>query len=627
MIVAIIILLKAGSLFGQDIEFENYTNSDSEIEGASDLYDYLEEFIRDPINLNDPSLEKLNQNPLIDASTLKSVRDFRNKGDLFKNAADIKALELPREQEDILISISGFGITKPKFKQIAIRNRVIQNSTDDGLQVFPYKYYNRATMQLENGYSAGLLIERDPGEEKLVDYFSFYLTGKNGNNEYNKILGDYSLEIGQGLLFWGNGSFIKGGDPILSMRKRAKGILPYKSAVESRNLRGVAGSWQYGKLKTLAFASLVKRDAALSDSGDVLNFRESGLHRTENEIAGKNSVREMIAGFRNEWNTKRYIIGTNFAIVDYNHEVNPLKTPDKINDFVGNEYKSFSVDYNITHTNFNLFSEVAGSNGGKTAQIHGAKADYENAQLGILYRYYEDGFRGVRGNPFGAGENEKGIYATIKLKLNKLTTFSGFRDLYKRPWVTATIGAPSRREDYRLELRHQINRNNSFSVRAWGAIREVNQFLTDDLGIERNSIQKAKRRNLRLRSKHRFSINRTLSWQIERVNVDQGISTENGYLLSSSLGMILANSVMLKVSATLYNTDSFDSRIYIYEHDFPGVLRNIAVYNEGYRFMVLASKDISTYFSASVKLERYSRNAQNENTDETRIGIQFDLSI
>ena len=52
---AIIILLKAGSLFGQDIEFENYTNSDSEIEGASDLHDYLEEFIRDPINLNDPS--------------------------------------------------------------------------------------------------------------------------------------------------------------------------------------------------------------------------------------------------------------------------------------------------------------------------------------------------------------------------------------------------------------------------------------------------------------------------------------------------------------------------------------------------------------------------------------------
>ena len=88
-----------------------------------------------------------------------------------------------------------------------------------------------------------------------------------------------------------------------------------------------------------------------------------------------------------------------------------------------------------------------------------------------------------------------------------------------------------------------------------------------------------------------------------------------------------ANSVMFKVSATLYNTDSFDSRIYIYEHDFPGVLRNTAVYNEGYRFMVLASKDISTYFSASVKLERYSRNAQNKGTDETRIGIQFDLSI
>lgn len=302
--VLIFLVLKTGLLFGQDFEFENYINSDTEIEGASDLYDYLEEFIRDTINLNEDSLEKLSENPLIDASTLNRVKAFRNQGELFNDARDIRSLQLEREQEDLLISISGFGFKKPELERVTIRNRVIRNSSDNGLQVFPYKYYTRAATQLKNGYSAGVLIERDPGEKELVDYFSFYFAGKNRNNEYNKIIGDYSLEIGQGLLFWGNGSFIKGGNPILTMRKQAKGILPYKSAVETRNLRGVAGSRQYGKIKTLAFASLLSRDAALSDSGDVLNFRESGLHRTESEIAGKNSVREMIIGFRSEWNTK-----------------------------------------------------------------------------------------------------------------------------------------------------------------------------------------------------------------------------------------------------------------------------------------------------------------------------------
>ncbi|MCH8928011.1 MAG: hypothetical protein IIB39_04750 [Candidatus Marinimicrobia bacterium] len=625
--VLIFLVLKTGLLFGQDFEFENYINSDTEIEGASDLYDYLEEFIRDTINLNEDSLEKLSENPLIDASTLKRVKAFRNQGELFNDARDIRSLQLEREQEDLLISISGFGFKKPELERVTIRNRVIRNSSDNGLQVFPYKYYTRAATQLKNGYSAGVLIERDPGEKELVDYFSFYFAGKNRNNEYNKIIGDYSLEIGQGLLFWGNGSFIKGGNPILTMRKQAKGILPYKSAVETRNLRGVAGSRQYGKIKTLAFASLLNRDAALSDSGDVLNFRESGLHRTESEIAGKNSVREMIIGFRSEWNTKKYKIGANFAIVDYDTEINPLKTPDKINDFAGSEYKSLSVDYNIKHSYFSLFGEVAGSNGGKTAQVHGAMAVYEKAQIGILYRDYEDGFRGVRGNPFGAGDNEKGIYAGIKLKLNKITTFSGFRDLYKRPWVTATIGTPSRREDYRLELNRQINRSNSISLRAWGANREENQFQTDEFGIERKIVQNRKRQNFRLKLKHRFSSNRTLNWQIERISVEQGNSTEYGYLLSSSIGMSLSNRIMLRLAVTLHNTDSFASRIYIYEHDFPGVLRNIAVYNKGYRFMVLASKDISTYFSASVKLERYSRSAQNESTEETRIGFQIDLSI
>ena len=160
--VLIFLVLKTGLLLGQTFEFENYINSDTEIEGASDLYDYLEEFIRDTINLNEDSLEKLSENPLIDASTLNRVKAFRNQGELFNDARDIRSLQLEREQEDLLISISGFGFKKPELERVTIRNRVIRNSSDNGLQVFPYKYYTRAATQLKNGYSAGVLIERDP---------------------------------------------------------------------------------------------------------------------------------------------------------------------------------------------------------------------------------------------------------------------------------------------------------------------------------------------------------------------------------------------------------------------------------------------------------------------------------
>jgi len=213
------------------------------------------------------------------------------------------------------------------------------------------------------------------------------------------------------------------------------------------------------------------------------------------------------------------------------------------------------------------------------------------------------------------------------LKINKRTTLSGFRDLYKRPWVTAIIQSPSRREDYRLDLQRRMNRNNSILLRVWGANREENQIREDELGIERQTVQRTKRQNIRIKLRHRVSLNKTLNWQIERVSVERGIITENGYLLSSSIGITVSSRMMLRLAATLFNTDSFASRIYIYERDFPGVLRNIAVFNKGYRFMVLASKDISTYFSASVKLERYSRSAESESAGETRIGFQIDLSI
>ncbi|TFB09561.1 hypothetical protein E3V55_07090 [Candidatus Marinimicrobia bacterium MT.SAG.3] len=86
------------------------------------------------------------------------------------------------------------------------------------------------------------------------------------------------------------------------------------------------------------------------------------------------------------------------------------------------------------------------------------------------------------------------------------------------------------------------------------------------------------------------------------------------------------SSLRLYLAATRFKTDSFASRIYLYEQDLPGVLRNSAVFNDGNRFMVLARKEISSYFSLSLKLEHLSRDNGIEDSVENKIGIQVDLS-
>ena len=104
------------------------------------------------------------------------------------------------------------------------------------------------------------------------------------------------------------------------------------------------------------------------------------------------------------------------------------------------------------------------------------------------------------------------------------------------------------------------------------------------------------------------------------------IVDEKGLLLSINIKIATPGSLRLYLAATRFKTDSFASRIYLYEQDLPGVLRNSAVFNNGNRFMVLARKEISSYFSLSLKLEHLSRDNGIEDSVENKIGIQVDLS-
>ena len=102
---------------------------------------------------------------------------------------------------------------------------------------------------------------------------------------------------------------------------------------------------------------------------------------------------------------------------------------------------------------------------------------------------------------------------------------------------------------------------------------------------------------------------------------------ERGYALTSNADITVNKRRDINLSATIFDTDSYASRIYVYERDLPGVLRNLPVYQKGYRIMVLAREKFNAYFSTSIKLERYLRRQGTDDTNESRIGIQIDISI
>ena len=131
---------------------------------------------------------------------------------------------------------------------------------------------------------------------------------------------------------------------------------------------------------------------------------------------------------------------------------------------------------------------------------------------------------------------------------------------------------------------------------------------------------------MRIQGKHALSASSVLGWRFERVTMEDLIVDENGLSVSVNVRIVAPKSLRLYLAATRFKTDSFASRIYLYEQDLPGVLRNRAVFDDGNRFMVLARKEISSYFSLSIKLEHLSRDNGIEDSVENKIGVQIDLS-
>ncbi len=619
-------LLSATISQGQSINLENYLNTSEEIEGSSDLYDMIEEYLTYKFDLNESAVEELYMNQLINSNTIQAIQKRREKGKKFRSVNDVRELNLDEEQENILLSIAGVNIKRQSVDKFKFRSRIIRKTSVEDYPDNPYKIYTRGNLDFSDGLQIGVLTERDVGEKKFDDHLSFYLASKSKNGRYDKIIGDYSIEAGQGLVLWQNGFFGRIGDPIFSIKRNARGIRPYRSALETDYMRGAAGSWSHGNIDFIAFVSLNKLDASLSDSGEVLNFRNSGLHRTEGELSGKDVVQEKIIGINTEWSSSDIKIGSRFATVSYNANVNPFDSSEKLNDFEGREYKTFSVDYDYSINEMNLYGEIAETDGGKKAQIHGLRIGYEQINLGILYRDYDDGYSSVRGIPFGASDNERGVYTGMKWNINRSTSISGFKDLYRKKWVTSNSITPGRSEDFRLEIKRRFSKIHSVRIRIWGATRNINKKIKDEYAIERELLITQRRRNLRIQGKHALSRSIILGWRFERVSKKDLIADENGLLLSVNAKIEATKSLRLYLAATRFKTDSYSSRIYLYEQDLPGILRNSAVFNDGNRFMVLARKEFSSYFSLSIKLEHLSRDNGIEDSVENKIGVQFDLS-
>lgn len=302
----------------------------------------------------------------------------------------------------------------------------------------------------------------------------------------------------------------------------------------------------------LPFFSIYKLDGNINDS--VFVPYSSGYHRTESEIEKKDKAKEII-------------IGTGLSIFDLKGIFIYQRYEPCFPRYADNYAFSISDERKFRNTKFII--EFAKSNG--YAFAIGIKIP-----TGIqgLYRYFSDNFFTLRGGPL---ENKEGIYFFFERKLLELYT-----TIYT-DFIKDTLGYINETgiSFYYKPLKN-VNTNISLKIKKEKLSGNSQFFL--------------KEREYGLGFKIFFNI----------LEDEKGFGTfvEGGYD-----GMI-----NVKLRFTFYDTDSYNSAIYVYEDDLPGEYSTIPYYLRGKNiYLFLRSDKLKLYFKTSIDFK--------ENNNRYKVGM------
>ncbi len=629
-LIYIVIILSTALIFPQQDStnsseiIENILEKDESEQEDNNLYESLEQLSDNPVNINTADLFELQKVPYIDNSIANLILDYRKKYGYFFSVNELNLVK--GINSDIIKMVKPFLIVKDeKYERndfgtaeyeetkikLKLRSRVqtdIQKERGyrEGIYIgSPYKTYTRMQGKLYDKYKIGLLFEKDPGERKLTDFNSFFISAENVFFMDELIGGDFLVEFGQGLALWSPYGFSKSSDAVLPVKKNAGGLKAYASTDENRFFRGAAAKMSYYNYSLTCFFSTHTIDARVDSlSSLILSVPVDGYHRTVSETRKQGAIEETNGGVIINKSFSNYL---RLGLLFYHTKFSNNFLKDDLYSLSENNFNTISFSYDLNLDNFNLMGEAAVVN--KTyALINGliykASKDFSYS---FLIRYYPANYKNIHGSAFGESgltKNEFGIFTGIKWR-TFLGTINFYFDQFRFPYKTYNTSLPSSGYEVLFDLTSKPIKNLVTHIKFKYENKELN--ITNDeakLLLQRNKYQ--------LRGEFNYKISR---WLEVKNRVEYSFSKydiikdkNDGYLFFSELKYKPTNLVQTAVRFIFFNTDSYNSAIYEYESDLTGIMTNLPMYGEGYRWYIVIKYNLAAILKLSLKYSETIKN-------------------
>lgn len=627
-------------------QLENIAEANEEDPKDDNLLQQLDYFKKHPINLNSVTAEELQALKVLTDLQIANLIQYRSLLGNFINIYELQAVPtwdlltitkiLPYVSIGNAISIKENFLSRFKDgdQSLLLRfSRVLEKAKgyntslpthylgDRNHLMFRYRYQYKDLLYF------GITGDKDAGEQffkgaqsKGFDFYSFHFFARKLGIVKSIALGDFTVNLGQGLIQWQSLGFGKSAE-VMSIKRQSPVLVPYRSAGEIYFNRGVGVTLQKKNMEATVFASYKKI------SGNIVNdtmerftsLLTSGYYRTPSEITDKNKIGLTSFGGNASYKNSSLKFGWSVVAHQFTIPLQKRNEPYNLYAISGTKIFNSSIDYSYTYKNIHLFGEAAVDKNFHKAFVNGAMLSVDpKVDLSVLYRNIQKEYQSLFGNAFTENTlpaNEKGFYGGIAIRPMPGWQLNAYSDFFYFPWIKYRVNAPSKGYDYLAQLNYQPNRQFGMYIRYRNKNKPLDSSGNGVIYYPEDQVKQ----NLRVHLTQQLSSASSITARIEILwfNKRQQKSTGQGFLsyVEGSFGWKkLAGNLRLQY----FETNGYDSRIYVYESDVLYSFSIPAFYDKGFRYY------INCHYDLLKNLEIWARLARTLYQDKEKIGSALD---
>lgn len=450
----------------------------------------------------------------------------------------------------------------------------------------PGKVYGRFRTSHKGDFSLGFTFEKDAGEkfefsnkQTGFDFYSYHLLLENKLGFDKVLLGDFQLQIGQGLVFGAGFSAGKGAETVNAVKRNSLGLKPYTSVLETGFFRGLGLSKTYKNFNLILFYSSLKEDGNIQqfssiglddeflDEEEFVNsIQNTGFHRTDRELSLKNNIDHHSFGFSLEYKPTRRFKAA-LSGLNSSYSVPLLRRPNNYNQFEFNGDHNFVLSSSLSYSwqNFSFFGEAAQSKSGGIGAVGGFVSSLSPiVDFAFSARSYDRDFHSFYGNGLAENSrsiNEKGSYWGLQIKPNRKHKFNAYYDKFSFPWLKFRTEAPSDGYEYLLRYTHSFSRQ----ISLYGQMRQQErQISIPNENI--NALTRQVKKNYIVNIDYKLKSGIDLKTKVQTSTLREGTDFSKGFAIIQDLNFKFWK-FKIHTRMALFDSENFNNAQYVYEND------------------------------------------------------------